>query len=455
MFRKFFMLTSSAYIIILIDFFIHFCYYGMIGCINRFFLGVSKNVLINGILITVNQGFFLSRLLVIFYVSCFISSIFFLSFLGSFIFNNKNRKIGLLYGLFTISLGYNLIVLTTNYLYCFIFSLFIISFGHGLLKPNLFAILNGQYSDVEIKNKHLLYIIYSIVLNIGAFLGMFILSYIGHCFYYLYSFLIMACVMPFITLIYYFNYEKIVFIESAHALEYNVKECLVGKRLLLCTMVLLFDFIYRTIYFQTETFNDMYVIDCVRKNVYNFSIPNAWLEAINPLVLSTLILPLRSIKPYTIFTQLDNALFGIFLTICSYIFIVCSLIENFIYGSSSLFWMILYYILFTIGEIYIVVFSLSFVVQYRPSRFSALFLCLPQIIIGFSSIFSAYIGTILFTKYYYKGVFLFAILSLLILFIFFMIIRVKFNKFSYELFQDNVRIINAIKKQDDIDTQKS
>ena len=428
------MLKITVVMILLIDCLGCFSHYGLVSIMNRLY----------------QEHFGLSEEISIKYISRFKSSAKFLAPLGALFFTAVTRKYSLLVGTFLVALGHLSISWNHNNLHGFLFSLVLIVIGSSFISTNILALANGQYRESEKQAKAQMFSLYYLFLNIGAAGGRIIVSYVAlnHGFKIA---LHIGCICMFLCwIIYIICLKNITTNESIEiATENNYESTTTQKRITACLFVLFLDFLYTIVAEQMETSMDNFALKNLNRTVMGFEIPNGWFNAINPLIVIFCVVPIRSSSLYKRLTQFENFILGILITVASMFILIFCAAQAHYFGQAH--WLVyaLFQVVFTLGEICLAVFTISYVIQYRPIKYSKTFLGIPQLVTGISLFVSGEF-VVFINSYFDKiGVFISSlfVLSSILLVVFFA--KDRFNNVTEEFVQENKKIDQIIDQNKD------
>lgn len=308
----------------------------------------------------------------------------FLPLAGGFVADRWNYHSPLFLGIIATTIG--CFLLCFHNLIIIYIALMIIACGYGIFVPSIFAILNHVYKDKN-KIREVGFTLYYSTFNIGVFLAMIILGYVGHAYGWNIAFFI-AGISQLLTLIAVFYYYKKYHIHytNLHPTEKKEKEPTNIKmqkyekdRMIVILIITLSTLFFWTAYTQGWSSMSIITLKYTNREFFNFEIPPAWILSFESLFL-IILSPLMA-KLYGYLKNLHKnpspsmkAAYSLFATsLCFFIMVIAclNLPNGANWGVINPIYLILSYFVLAIAELLIGPISISLVTQLSPKKLTA------------------------------------------------------------------------------------
>ncbi|UNZ00157.1 peptide MFS transporter [Zhouia spongiae] len=261
---------------------------------------------------------------------------------------------------------------------------FIIS-GVGMLKPNISTMVGGLYKKGDIRRDKGFTIFY-IGINVGAFLSSLIVGYVGEVYGWHYGFGLAGICMFFglVQFILGQKYLKGVGEYLGKSEKIEEKEAL--KRPLTRiekdrVIVLVLSFLMVIVFFgafeQAGGLMNIYAAEKTNRMLMGWEVPASWFQSLNAffiITLGTLVAGFwakRKLKGKEA-SSLFKMIMGLIIMGTGFLFMTAASAQFESSGSSAMYWLVLAYLLHTIGELSLSPVSLSFVTKLAPAKYASL-----------------------------------------------------------------------------------
>jgi proton-dependent oligopeptide transporter, POT family len=328
----------------------------------------------------------------------------FLPLLGGFVADKWNYHGPIFLGIIASAVGCFLISIG-NVFFLYI-ALLLIAVGYGIFVPSIFAILSHTYRNKPNLRQSGFSLYYS-SFNIGVFLAMLSIGFIAHIASWSFAYFI-AGIVQLSGLIpafwYYKKYhltyknihpkDKKQFITIKHSLNKIEKDRIIVI-LILCILPICF----WAAYSQGWSSMSIFILHFTEKKLFNFTIPIAWILALESLFLILLapilaklysLLQKRKKDPSPIIKS-SLSMLSISLTFLVMMLISIKLPPHATNAAISPLYLILVYFLMALGEMLIAPVGLSLVTNLSPKRYTGLLVGFWYVCVGLSF----YIGGVL------------------------------------------------------------
>jgi POT family proton-dependent oligopeptide transporter len=310
---------------------------------------------------------------------------FVLPLLGGFIADRLGYRTPLLVGCVAMAIGCFLIAsgsLTLLYI-----ALLCIALGGCVFTPCVYALLGHVYHDRQNLREGGFSIYYCSV-NIGIFLAMFVLGYIGQMHSWALAFVIAGCVQllgiwPFLIVMRSPVLATLA-LEQKAAIKKPIKHPALTKheksRLLVICVLALFSIVFWAAYNQGGSSLTLFALRYTDRNLWGFQMPPSWLFSAEPLYLVIFAIPLTSLYVFLHRRKLDpsppmkSALGLIAMALCFLVMVFASLgIPSMAQtGSVSPLYLLWAFAFMALGEMLITPIGLALITHLSPRRFTAL-----------------------------------------------------------------------------------
>lgn len=319
---------------------------------------------------------------------------FILPLLGGYIADRTNYKASVVIG--SVSLFIGCLLMATGTFYLLFLALFLVAAGTSIFTPSIYAILGSIYQGKEDLREGGFSIYYAAV-NIGVFLGTFILGALGHAKMWPHAFIVAGAVQL-LGLILFLKLMKNKTFAHLHAQhekstrdrdEKPLKK-MEKDRIAVIAALSIVSILFWIAYNQGWSSMSIFALRYADLDVGNFAIPRGWLLSLESLYLVILAFPLAWFYNFLSKRNLDPS--PSTKTVYSLIAMgICFLIMNIgskqipdgaQHASVSAWYPIGAYAFMAIGEMLLAPISLSLVTRLAPRRYTALLVGMWYLCIG-------------------------------------------------------------------------
>jgi len=293
------------------------------------------------------------------------------------------QKKSVIVGAILLVIGHS--VLAVEEMWAFYTGLGFIIAGVGMLKPNISTMVGGLYKKGDIRRDKGFTIFY-IGINVGAFLSSLIVGYVGEVYGWHYGFGLAGICMLFglIQFIYGQKYLKGVGdylgksenVEDREALNRPLNKIEKDR-----VIVLILSFLMVIVFFgafeQAGGLMNIYAKDYTNRMLMGWEVPASWFQSLNAFFIITLgtivagYWATRKLKGKEA-SSLFKMIMGLIIMGAGFLFMSAAAVEYENSGSSAMYWLVLAYLLHTIGELSLSPVSLSFVTKLAPAKYASL-----------------------------------------------------------------------------------
>ena len=292
-------------------------------------------------------------------------------------------KNSVLYGGFLLCAGHFTLAFQ-NELFFFT-GLILIILGVGLLKPNISTLVGRLYKTNDLRRDQGFTIFY-IGINVGAFLASILVGYVGEIFGWHYGFSLAGFGMLLGQISFLIGKKNIIEVskktsqKNTLSLKMN-KHTLSSiefdrvKLILISSLILV---IFWASFEQAGGLLNIFAYEKTNRyiSLLNLEIPASWFQSINPLLIIVLGYSVSVFWVYLkkrrmLATSIFKISIGIIIMGLGFIFMIFASIESEIYGKSSMYWLFLAYLFFTIGELCASPVILSYITKLSPKKLTA------------------------------------------------------------------------------------
>lgn len=307
---------------------------------------------------------------------------FILPLLGGYLADRTSHKKAVVVGSLALSLGCFLMAL--GHLTLIYFSLLLVAFGTSIFTPSIYTILGSIYHDKEEMREGGFSIYYAAV-NVGVFLGTFILGALGHAKLWSLAFIVAGFVQLLGLLIFLKLMKSKAFAhlhQKHHPSRSSEKKPLTKPekdRIVVISVLSFISILFWVAYNQGWSSMSIFALRFTNLEIGSFALPSGWLLSIESLYLVILAFPLAALYHYLAKRKLDPT--PSTKTVFSLIFMgLCFLL---MYGGSrqipdgaqvasvSVWYPIISYALMAIAEMLLAPIGLSLVTRLSPRRYTA------------------------------------------------------------------------------------
>ena len=279
-----------------------------------------------------------------------------------------------------LCIGHFSLAFTNNFF--FFLGLTFIIIGVGLLKPNISTLVGNLYKKNDIRRDQGFTIFY-IGINIGAFLASILVGFIGEVYGWHYGFSLAGFGMLLGQITFVSGKKKLIQIkkkklkEIAGFINGSLSQIEFDriKLILIASLILI---IFWASFEQAGGLLNIYAYQKTDRyvDILEFEIPASWFQSINPLLIillgysvSVFWIVLHKYRFLT--TSIFKIAVGIIIMGLGFIFMSFASLESEFYGKSAMYWLVLAYLFFTIGELCASPVILSYITKLSPEKFTS------------------------------------------------------------------------------------
>jgi POT family proton-dependent oligopeptide transporter len=353
--------------------------------------------------------------------------------------NLLGQKKSVLYGGILLVAGHS--ILAVEELWAFYTGLGLIIAGVGMLKPNISTMVGGLYKQGDIRRDKGFTIFY-IGINVGAFLSSLIVGTVGEVYGWHYGFGLAGIGMALGLLQYLAGQKYLKRVGNFLGTSKNEEDREALKRPLTKiekdrVIVLILSFLMVIVFFgafeQAGGLMNLYASEKTNR-LLSFSlpfigneVPASWFQSLNAMFIIFLGTSVagywakRKLKGKEA-SSLFKMIMGLIIMGAGFFFMTAATLEFESSGSSAMYWLVLAYLLHTIGELSLSPVSLSFVTKLAPAKYASLMMGLYFATTGLGNKLAGLLGESAshfgeFTVF--TGIALFCILFALLIYAFF------------------------------------
>jgi len=276
-------------------------------------------------------------------------------------------------------------ILSFENMIAFYTGLGLIVLGVGMLKPNISTMVGGLYQTGDIRRDKGFTIFY-IGINIGAFLSSLIVGYIGEVYGWHYGFGLAAIGMTF-GLIQYMAGQKYLkhvggfigkstdpkAVEAANKPLTKVEK----DRIVVLLISFLLVIIFWGAFEQAGGLMNIYAMDKTNRSLLGWEIPASWFQSLNALfiiILGTAVAGFWARRKLhgKLASSLFKMIIGLIIMGSGFFFMSAAAAQYNSVGHSAMYWLVLAYLLHTIGELCLSPVALSFITKLSPIKYGSI-----------------------------------------------------------------------------------
>jgi POT family proton-dependent oligopeptide transporter len=332
------------------------------------------------------------------------------------------KKAVMIGGIFII-IGHALLTLSPEW--AFYGGLFSIVLGVGSLKPNISTLVGGLYKKGDVRRDKGFTLFY-IGINIGALFAPLVVGYIGEEIGYRIAFGLAGIGMLLGQIIYFRGLKYLKGIGEAHGSVEATEKIDTTKPLTKVEkdriVVLLISFLIIIVFWgafeQAGGLMNLYTKEKVDRVVFDFLIPASWFQTVNPLFIIILGTPIaafwanRALKGKEGSSIFKMAV-GTMIMGTGFIMMSFAAKESDATGTAALYWLILAYMLHTIGELSASPVALSFITKLAPAKYASIMMGAYFAATGMGNIVAGQLGALTETRSEFEiftGIFIFTVI---------------------------------------------
>lgn len=262
----------------------------------------------------------------------------------------------------------------------FLIALMLLIVGNGMFKPALPAQL-GQLYEKGDSRRDQAFSMYYLSINVGAFLAPLICGFLGEVYGWHYGFGAAAVGMLLGLLIYLMALPKIPQqskkVPKCGDVESNSR--VVSGSLTILTSAFIANVLFQASYEQSGNTINLWARDTVDRNLFGWEIPVTWFQSLNPILVFALVPFLaawwsRQASRGTEPTTLGKMSLGCAFVALAHLLLAIDSLEASTPGTGSLAILVIYFIILTLGEVFVAPIGLSLYSKSAPPASTSLFM---------------------------------------------------------------------------------
>ena len=313
------------------------------------------------------------------------------------------QKKSVLLGGILLCLGHG--ILAVEHMTAFYAGLLLIIAGVGMLKPNISTMVGGLYRQGDIRRDKGFTIFY-IGINVGAFLSSLIVGYVGENIGWHYGFGLAGIGMLAGMLIYLFGQKHLEGVgnylgqTSDPAVLAAMKAPLTKiekDRIIVLLISFLLVIVFWGAFEQAGGLMNIYAKDKTNRMLMGFEVPASWFQSLNAMFiifLGTTVAAFwarRKLKGL-VSSSLFKMIIGLIIMGSGFFFMSAAASEYESAGSSAMFWLVLAYLLHTIGELCLSPVALSYITKLSPVKYGSIMMGVYFAMTGFGNKLAGLLG---------------------------------------------------------------
>jgi POT family proton-dependent oligopeptide transporter len=313
------------------------------------------------------------------------------------------QRKSVLYGGILLCFGHG--ILAVEEMWAFYTGLGLIIAGVGMLKPNISTMVGGLYKKGDIRRDQGFTIFY-IGINVGAFLSSLIVGYVGEVHGWHYGFGLAGIGMLAGMIVYFFGQKHIAHVGNNLSTSENEEERLASQRPLTKIekdriVVLLVSFLLVIVFWgafeQAGGLMNIYAMEKTNRMFMGMEIPASWFQSLNAMFiifLGTIVAGYWAKRKLAgkLSTSLFKMILGLIIMGSGFFFMSAASAEYESIGSSAMIWLVLAYLLHTIGELCISPVALSYITKLAPVKYGSLMMGVYFAMTGFGNKLAGLLG---------------------------------------------------------------
>jgi len=313
------------------------------------------------------------------------------------------QKKSVLVGGVLLVLGHS--ILAVEQLWAFYTGLGLIVAGVGMLKPNISTMVGGLYQQGDIRRDKGFTIFY-IGINIGAFLASIIVGYVGEVHGWHYGFGLAGIGMALGLLQYVLGQKHLANVgnfigTSTKQEDIEAKNRPLTKiekdRVIVLVISFLLVIVFWGAFEQAGGLMNIYAKEKTSRMLMGFEVPASWFQSLNAMFIIFLGTSVaaywanRKLKG-KVSSSLFKMIVGLIIMGAGFFFMTGASAQYEANGSSAMYWLVLAYLLHTIGELCISPVALSYITKLAPVKYSALMMGIYFAMTGFGNKLAGLLG---------------------------------------------------------------
>ena len=313
------------------------------------------------------------------------------------------QKKSVLYGGILLVAGHS--ILAIEEYWAFYTGLGLIVAGVGMLKPNISTMVGGLYKQGDIRRDKGFTIFY-IGINVGAFLSSLIVGYVGEVHGWHYGFglagigMAMGLIQYLIGQKYLKNVGNYLGVSKNAAEKEAMKKPLTKiekDRIIVLMISFLLVIIFWGAFEQAGGLMNIYAKEKTNRMLMGWEVPASWFQSLNAMFiifLGTTVAGYWAKKKLQgkLSTSLFKMIIGLIIMGTGFFFMSAAASQFEADGSSAMYWLVLAYLLHTIGELCISPVALSYITKLAPLKYGSLMMGIYFAMTGFGNKLAGWLG---------------------------------------------------------------
>ena len=313
------------------------------------------------------------------------------------------QKKSVLYGGILLVAGHS--ILAIEEYWAFYTGLGLIVAGVGMLKPNISTMVGGLYKQGDIRRDKGFTIFY-IGINVGAFLSSLIVGYVGEVHGWHYGFglagigMAMGLIQYLVGQKYLKNVGNFLGVSENAAEKEAMKKPLTKiekDRIIVLMISFLLVIIFWGAFEQAGGLMNIYAKEKTNRMLMGWEVPASWFQSLNAMFiifLGTTVAGYWAKKKLQgkLSTSLFKMIIGLIIMGTGFFFMSAAASQFEADGSSAMYWLVLAYLLHTIGELCISPVALSYITKLAPLKYGSLMMGIYFAMTGFGNKLAGWLG---------------------------------------------------------------
>ena len=313
------------------------------------------------------------------------------------------QKKSVLYGGILLVAGHS--ILAIEEYWAFYTGLGLIVAGVGMLKPNISTMVGGLYKQGDIRRDKGFTIFY-IGINVCAFLSSLIVGYVGEVHGWHYGFglagigMAMGLIQYLIGQKYLKNVGNFLGVSKNTAEKEAMKKPLTKiekDRIIVLMISFLLVIIFWGAFEQAGGLMNIYAKEKTNRMLMGWEVPASWFQSLNAMFiifLGTTVAGYWAKKKLQgkLSTSLFKMIIGLIIMGTGFFFMSAAASQFEADGSSAMYWLVLAYLLHTIGELCISPVALSYITKLAPLKYGSLMMGIYFAMTGFGNKLAGWLG---------------------------------------------------------------
>lgn len=313
------------------------------------------------------------------------------------------QRQSVLYGGILLCFGHG--ILAIEQMWAFYTGLGLIIAGVGMLKPNISTMVGGLYKQGDIRRDKGFTIFY-IGINVGAFLSSIIVGYVGETYGWHYGFGLAGIGMLAGMLVYLWGLKYLQHVGNNLQTSVNEEERAAANRPLTKVekdriVVLLVSFLLVIVFWgafeQAGGLMNIYANDKTDRMLGGFQVPASWFQSLNAMFIIFLGTGIaafwakRKLKG-KVASSLFKMCVGLVIMGSGFFFMSAASAQYESVGESAMIWLVLAYLLHTIGELCLSPVALSYITKLSPVKYGSIMMGVYFAMTGFGNKLAGFLG---------------------------------------------------------------